>query len=157
MATTKKLIQYLDENKVPYITLTHSLAYTSQGVAQKLHRSGKLIAKAVLLKKNGKFLMAVLEAPDHVNLKELEKVAGEAGLALASEKEFEGLFTDCEVGAIPPFGNLYNLPVYVDQKLEEDEDIIFNAGTHRDAIEMKYVDFKRLVNPTIGNFSQAIE
>jgi Ala-tRNA(Pro) deacylase len=106
----------------------------------------------VVIAAGAKTALAVLPASYHVNLKKLGDLIGEPA-RLATEEEFIGLFPDCELGAMPPLGELYALPVYVDKSLEADEEIVFNAGTHRDAIRMKYTDFKRLAKPTVAEFA----
>jgi len=149
----KKLIRYLDENNVKYITITHSQAFTAQQVAASAHIKGKEMAKTVMIKINGKMAMAVLPANYHVDFHLLKEITGIEDVVLAHESEFKDLFDDCETGAMPPFGNLYGLDVYVAQSLKEDEEIAFNAGTHSELIKMRYDDFERLVKPKILKFS----
>ncbi len=153
MAIAKRLREILDDKKVQYLVISHSPAYSALELAQALHVSGKMFAKSVICKTPDGFLMAVLEAPHRVDLQQLKELTGEPKLRLATEDEFKDAFSDCELGAMPPFGNLYGLQVYVDQKLEEDEEIVFNAGTFREAIRMCYADFKKLVEPTVGSFA----
>jgi len=98
-------------------------------------------------------ILAVLPAPNHVRLDQLGAEVGKS-LRLATEQEFSSLFPDCELGAMPPFGSLYNLPAYVDESLAADEAIVFNAGTHRDAIRMRYDDFVRVAKPQVCSFAQ---
>ena len=147
-----KLKRFLDDQRVKYVTIAHSTAYTSQEVAASMHIHGSELAKTTVLKTDGKFVMAVLPAPDHVDLERFGEVSGAKVVALASEKEFMDLFPGCQVGAMPPFGNLYGLPVYVDEELARDRSIVFNAGTHTEAIRMDFADFKRLVEPRIMAF-----
>lgn len=148
-ATLKK---FLDENKVKYLTVLHSLAYTTQEVAAKMHIHGWELAKTTILKADGKFVMAVLPAPCRVDFEKFRALVGARSVVLASEEEFRNLFPECELGAMPPFGNLYGLPVYVDERLREDQSIAFNAGSHTEAIRMDYRDFERLAKPAVGWF-----
>jgi Ala-tRNA(Pro) deacylase len=151
MPIAARLKEFLDGNNVDYETLWHTPTYTAQGAAEKMHVSGKLLAKAVVVKATGGFVMAVLEAPDHLDLKKLGDLAQRSELRLATEREFEELFPGCEPGAIPPFGNLFEIPVFVDRKLSADPEIVFNAGSYRDAIKLRFDDFTRLVRPVAGD------
>lgn len=148
-----KLKKFLDDNKVQYVTITHSQAFTAQQVAASAHIKGKEMAKTVIIKINDKLAMAVLPATYHVDFHLLKEVTGNENVVLAHESEFKEIFDDCELGAMPPFGNLYNMDVYVAQSLTEDEEIAFNAGTHSELIRMKYSDFTGLVKPKILKFS----
>ena len=122
--------------------MTYTTAYTAQGAAATMQISGTDLAKTVVLWAGDEMILAVLPAPNHVRL---DKLAAELGKSvwLATEQEFGSLFPDCEPGAMPPVGSLYNLPVYLDESLAADEEIVFNAGTHRDAIRIQYDDFVR--------------
>jgi Ala-tRNA(Pro) deacylase len=148
----KKLQDFLDDNKVKYQILTHSVAYTAQEIAALQHVPGRLMAKVVILKHNGRPLMTVLPATRRINLSRLQEVLGEKA-RLETEEEFGSLFPGCEVGAEPPFGNLFNVDVLVDASLSENEEIIFNAGTHRETVRMGYKDFDRLVHPKVAAFA----
>ena len=150
---TAKLKKFLDDNQVRYLTIQHSPAFTIQEVAAQMHIHGWELAKTTILKADGKFVMAVLPAPCRVDLERMRSLAGAGSVALATEAEFRSLFPECELGAMPPCGNLYGLPVYVDGRLREDKSIVFNAGTHTEAIRMDYGDFERLVEPTVGSFA----
>lgn len=150
-----RLMDYLDENRVPYVVISHSPAYTAQGIAASAHVKGKELAKTVVVRADGELALAVLPAPFRVDLDKLREVVGCERLELATEKEFESVFPGCEVGAMPPFGNLFGLPVYVARRLAEDDEIAFNAGTHRELIRMSYRDFERLVQPRIVSFVMA--
>jgi Ala-tRNA(Pro) deacylase len=154
MGVLTRLKDYLDENIIKYVEITHSRAYTAQEIAASVHIPGKELAKTVIVRVNDGFAMAVLPASRKINFDRLKNVAGNNEIRLAQEHEFKGLFPDCEVGAMPPFGNLYNLPVYVASALAEDTEIAFNAGTHTDVIKISYSDFEKLVKPTIGTFSE---
>jgi Ala-tRNA(Pro) deacylase len=152
MTVSARLKTYLDENNVKHTLMSHSPAYTAQAAAATMHVPGKELAKTVVLAAGEERMLAVLPASYHVDLKKMSALVGKP-VRLATEQEFIGLFPDCELGAMPPFGNMYHLPVYVDVSLEADEEIVFNAGTHRDAIRMKYADFARLVKPTVAQFA----
>jgi Ala-tRNA(Pro) deacylase len=154
MGVLTRLKDYLDENKIKYVKITHSRAYTAQEIAASVHIPGKELAKTVIVRVNDGFAMVVLPASRKINFDRLKNVVGNNEIKLAHEDEFKGLFPDCEVGAMPPFGNLYNLPVYVASALAEDKEIAFNAGTHTDVIRVSYSDFEKLVKPTIGTFSE---
>lgn len=151
---TQKLKQYLDENNVKYVRIIHSPAYTSQEIAASAHVPGRELAKTVMVKVDGQMGMAVVPATRQVDPGQLADVAGAEKVDVATEEEFKDMFPQCEVGAMPPFGNLYNMPVCVDEALEEDEEIVFNAGTHAELVRMDYRDFKRLVQPVIGTFAR---
>ena len=148
-----RLKQYLEENDVRFVTIRHSPAFTAQEIAALAHVPGKELAKTVMVKLDGELAMVVLPAPDHVSVNRLREFSGAEDVALATEQEFADLFPRCEVGAMPPFGNLWDLHVFVDQRLREDEAIAFNAGTHTELVKLAYADFERLVKPTIGYLS----
>lgn len=147
------LRDYLDEHQVEYVTISHSRAYTAQRIAAAAHVPGKNMAKTVMLKVDGSLLMAVLRAPDTVNLVTVKELTGADTVALAKEDEFEQRFPDCEVGSMPPFGNLYDLSVLVDTNLTTDDHIVFNACSHRELIRMPYESYAQLVEPTIADIA----
>lgn len=149
----KKLKEFLDENNIRYITVSHSPAYTAQEIAAKAHLPGKEIAKTVLVKIDGKLTMAVLPGSFKINFENLKKVVGSDNVRLADEHEFVDKFPDCEVGALPPFGNLYGVDVFVASSLAEDEEIAFNACSHSQLIKMSYSDFEKLVKPIRLDFA----
>jgi Ala-tRNA(Pro) deacylase len=149
----KKLKEFLDANNIEYVSISHSPAYTAQKIAQSAHIRGRELAKTVMIKINGAIAMAVLPAPFKIDLKQLRESIGAAEIALASEQEFKSLFPECELGAMPPFGNLYGMEVFVAERLAEDEEIAFNAGTHTELIKMSFRDFERMVHPKILKFS----
>jgi len=149
----KKLKDFLDSQKVKYIAITHSAAYTSQEVAASAHVSGKEFAKTVIVQLDNKMAMAVLPANLKVVLQDLKELTGSDRVKFVPEDEFKKLFPDCETGAMPPFGNLYGMDVYVAPALTEDEEIAFNAGSHTELIRMAYKDFERLVQPKILSFT----
>jgi len=147
MTISAKLKDYLDSSQIPYETLVHRTAYTAQEVAAATHVPGQELAKTVLVRGGGKLLMVVMPAPAKLDLKAFAKEIGIEKVELASEEDFRDRFPDCDTGAMPPFGNLYGLPVYADESLKEDEKIVFNAGTHEEAIRVAFGDFERLVQP----------
>ena len=149
----KKLKEFLDANAVKYVAIQHSPAYTAQEIAASAHVSGHELAKTVMVKLDGKLAMAVLSATAAVNFDLLEEVSGAETAELAGERDFRDLFPECELGAMPPFGNLYNMDVYVDTRLAEGEAIAFNAGTHKELVKLLYEDFARLVKPKVGRFA----
>jgi Ala-tRNA(Pro) deacylase len=151
----RKLREFLDKNHVKYVRVSHSPAFTAQEIAASAHISGKEVAKTVVVKVDGDIAMAVLPASRQVDFRGLAKAIGAKEVGLADEAEFRDLFGECELGAMPPFGNLYDLPVYVDGVLAEDEDIAFNAGSHVELIRMKYDDYARLARPKVLHFAAA--
>ncbi len=151
----KKLKDFLDRNNIEYITIRHSLAYNAQRIAATTHIPGKELAKTVMVKIDGKMAMAVIPASYRVNLRLLKETTGAKKVELAEEMEFKHMFPDCDPGAMPPFGNLYDMEVFVAESLAEDEEIAFNAGTHVELIRMAYADFERLVQPVVLRFSTA--
>jgi Ala-tRNA(Pro) deacylase len=150
-----RLIEYLDKNQVKYSRLTHSSAYTAMEVAASAHIPGKEIAKTVIIKLDGKMVMVVLPASYNVNFELLKKMSGATTAELASEMEFKDKFPDCDIGAMPPFGNLYDMDVFVAEKLTEDREIAFNAGSHTDLIKLSYTDYEKLVKPKRMKLSTA--
>jgi len=149
----KKLKDFLDNQNIKYVTITHSPTYTAQEIAASAHIPGKVMAKTVMVKIDGKMAMAVLPASCKVDFDLLKKAAGASTVGLASEQEFKNLFPECEIGAMPPFGNLYGMEVFVADALAEDEEIVFNAGSHTELIRLAYKDFERLVKPKVVKFS----
>jgi Ala-tRNA(Pro) deacylase len=143
----RKLKEYLENNHIEYSTILHSPVYTAQEVAASAHVPGKELAKTVMVKINGKMAMAVVPASDKIDFNGLKKAAGVEKAELASEEEFKNMFPECDIGAMPPFGNLYDMEVFVADHLSEDEEIAFNAGSHDELIKMTYRDFERLVHP----------
>jgi Ala-tRNA(Pro) deacylase len=153
MSVATKLKEYLDSNKVQYDVLTHEIAYTAQDTAAAAHVSGQELAKSVVVSADERFVLAILPAPLKVDLERLKQILQARDVRLAHESEFSSLFPGCDRGAMPPFGNLYGIDIYVDESLTRDEDIVFNACTHVDAIRMKYRDFERLAGPKIAAFA----
>ncbi len=148
-----KVRVFLDQHHIKYVVISHSKAYTAQGIAAIAHIRGQELAKTVIVKLDGALAMAVLPASYQIDLLALKKVVGVRDAALASEREFKQHFPDCETGAMSPFGNLYGIPVYVDETLTRDTEISFNAGTHLELIRMSCADFERLVKPIVLQFS----
>lgn len=153
MSILTKLREFLDGHHVRYEVRVHPQAFTAQEVAQAEHVSGLNFAKVVMLRDGGEFVMTVLPAPNHVDLDLARQITGKAGLQVAREEQFANLFPDCEPGAMPPFGNLYGMPVLVDRRLTQDEEIVFNAGSHTETVKMRYSDFAHLVKPLVGALS----
>jgi Ala-tRNA(Pro) deacylase len=149
----KKLKDFLDSNNVKYVTISHSPAFTAQQIAASAHVPGKELAKTVMIKIDGRMAMAVLPASYRVDFDLLKAATGAATIELAGEQEFKDLFPECDVGAMPPFGNLYEMEVYAAERLAEDEEIVFNAGSHTELIRLAYKDFERLVKPRVLKFS----
>lgn len=143
-----RLKDFLDKENVKYVTIGHSPAFTAQEIAERAHIPGKELAKVVMVKIDGELAMVVVPASTHVKLGHLKEALGADEVELASEYEFKDSFPDCETGAMPPFGNLYGLKVFVSQALREDDEIAFNAGSHSELIRLPYTEFERLVNPT---------
>ena len=149
----QKLKQFLDKNFIKYVTISHSPAYTAQEIAGLAHVPGKELAKTVIVKVDGTMAMAVLPASYQIDFDLLKEATGACTVELASEEEFGDMFPGCEVGAMPPFGNLYNMEVFVAESLAGDEEIAFNAGSHTELIRLAYEDFERLVEPDVLKFS----
>ncbi len=148
-----KLLEYLSENNVDYQLHTHPSAYAAQDVAFKAGVPGRLFAKTVMVKMDGQMAMAVLPADSKVDFHLLRETVGADTICLATEEEFAVLFPDCELGAMPPFGNMYGMPVFVAGSLIRAETIAFNAGSHTEVLIMPFWEFERLVEPRIGYFT----
>jgi Ala-tRNA(Pro) deacylase len=149
----EKLRKFLDKNNIKYVSIKHSLAYTAQEIAASAHIHGREVAKTVIVRIDGKMSMSVIPASFRLDLGLLSKAAGGKKAQLATEQEFQDLFPGCALGAMPPFGNLYDLPVYADESLAEDEEIAFNAGSHTELIKLSYGDFERLVKPVVARIT----
>jgi len=156
MTMLKKLQEFLDRNGVEYLHTVHPTAYTAREVAAAEHIPPHEVAKTVVLLSENGYAMAVLCADCVVDLEQLRADLGLARVRLATEAELGELFPDCELGAMPPLGNLFGLPVYVDAQLAACERIAFNAGTHRDMVHMRFGDFQRLVKPEIIAFARRV-
>jgi len=149
MSISPKLKTFLDKEKVGFQILEHSPAYTAMEIAGSQHVPGRQMVKSVIVKADDKFVMCVLPAIHYIDLDKLKKTLNAKKIELAAEDEIAKLFPDFEVGAEPPFGQLYGIKVLVDKVLDEDNEIVFNAGTHTDMVKMKFADFKRIVNPVL--------
>ena len=155
MSALERLRRYLDEEHAPYELKEHAEAYTTQEIAALEHVAGRRMAKVVMVLADEDLIMLVLPAPERVDLTNLTRVLGSPDVRLAHEEEFARTFPDCDAGAMPPFGNLYGVRVYVDRALTQDERIVFQAGTHRHTMEMAFADFERLVSPIVASLSGA--
>ena len=149
----RRLRDYLDSYQVRYFVISHSPAYTAQEIAASAHVSGRTFAKTVMVSVDGKMAMVVLPASRQLDFELLRALCGTRHVALAGEQEFSGLFPECEIGAMPPFGNLYGMEVYADDELDEAEEITFNAGAHTELLRMSWSDYRRLVNPLLARLS----
>jgi len=156
MEMPKRLIDCLNQNKVQYEILHHPEAVSAQRIAQAEHVKARHHAKVVMLKSGDQHLMAVLPADHQIDLEKAAKALGKA-VSLDTEEEFKSLFPDCAIGAMPPFGNLYGLPTYVDKHLAEEDYIVFEAGTHTDAIKVSYADYERIVKPHVEDLAVKIQ
>ena len=149
----QRLKEFLDSHNIKYVTISHSRAFTAQETAASAHVPVRELAKTVVVKIDGKMAMAVLPASSKVDFDLLKKAMGSGRVEIASEKEFKDMFPGCEIGAMPPFGNLYGMEVFAAESLTEDKEIAFNAGSHRELVKMAYKDFERLVKPKVTKFS----
>lgn len=149
----KRIKEYLDSHRVKYVIITHSMAFTAQEIAASVHISGNEMAKTVIIKVDGKMAMAVLPATYMVNFRILSDIVGSQNIELATENEFQLRFPECEVGAMPPFGNLWNMEVFVSERLAYNSNIVFNAGSHTELVRMAYIDYEFLVKPHIINYA----
>ena len=154
MDCQERLEQYLRDNGVSFEVMAHQQAFTMPEVAAALHVPGRQVAKVVVVKADGKTVMLVVPASHRLNFPQVRALLGAGKVSLAREDEFADLFPDCATGAMPPFGHLYDVPVYVDEALAEERDIVFRVGTHRHTMKVAYADFARLAQPTVGQFAQ---
>jgi Ala-tRNA(Pro) deacylase len=145
--------QFLKEQGVWFEAIPHRPTFTAQQTAQAIGVKGDEVAKSVLLRADGTYALAVLQATHHIDLMQAGKVLGAKSVELASEEQLKNLFPDCEVGALPPFGSQYGLKTIVDESLTHDENIVIEGNTHDEAIRMKYADFERLEHPRVAAFS----
>ena len=149
----KKLKEFLDNEKIKYVSIVHSPAYTAQEVAASAHITGRELAKTVIVQLDGEMAMAVLPANRKIILQDLREVTGSDQVRFVAEDDFKKKFPDCETGAMPPFGNLYGMEVYAAAALGENDAIAFNAGSHTEVIKLAYKDFERLVKPKVVSFT----
>lgn len=144
-----RLKEFLDEHRIQYVVISHSVAYTANGIAALTHIPGKELAKTVIVKIDNALAMAVISASQHVDLALLKAATAAKTVEIATEDEFKDRFPDCETGAMPPFGNLYGISVFADEDLSRDKEIAFNAGSHRELVRLAWEDFERLVHPKL--------
>lgn len=149
----QRLKAFLDEQRVKYVSLLHSPAYTAQEIAAAAHVSGREFAKTVVVWLGDRLALAVVPANRQVVFDDLRAAAGAETVRPATEEEFQARFPDCAPGAMPPFGHLYGMEVFAAATLAEDEQIAFNAGTHSELIRMRWEDFERLAKPKVAPFS----
>jgi len=149
----KKLKEFLDANRVKYVSITHSKAYTAQEVAASAHVPGRAMAKVVIVELDGEMAMAVLPANRKIVLQDLREITGSDQVRFVAEEKFKDRFPDCEIGAMPPFGNLYGMDVYAAESLAQNDEIAFNAGLHEEVIKLSFRDFERLVQPRVMAFT----
>jgi Ala-tRNA(Pro) deacylase len=149
----QRLKEFLDEHQVKYVVISHSRAFTSQEIAAATHIPGKELAKTVIVEIDGKMAMAVVPGSQKVDVDMLRDAVGAERVTVAREAAFRDRFPECDLGAMPPFGNLYGMPVYVADSLTEDEEIAFSAGSHTQVVRMSYQDFERLVQPEVMRFA----
>ncbi len=147
----QKLRTFLDSHLIKYFIISHSPAYTAQEIAASAHVPGKELAKTVMVTIDGRLAMAVLPASGKLDFQKLGQAASSSDVLLASEDDFADMFPGCEVGAMPPFGNLYGMKTYVDDTLAEDDEIVFNAGDHTELLRLSFKDYDRLVHPVIAD------
>ncbi len=155
MPHQQKLRSVLEANHLAFTQTTHTAAFTAREVASVEHLPAREVAKTVVLFGDGGFRMIVIPANKLVDFQEVRLALGLSHVRLATEEELSRLFPDCELGAMPPVGNIYDMPVYLDSSLAAEPEIVFNAGTHREAIHMQTADYRRLVSPTVVALSRA--
>ena len=156
MAKMSDLLKYLNLSGVQYQVISHVPAYSAQSVALAAHVPDRYLAKTLLVRADEQYWMAVLRADCHFNQKMLKHALEAKHVSLATEEELAVFFPDCEVGAMPPFGKLYALPVVVDKALVEDDEIVFNACTHSQSVKMKFDAYQRLVRPIIAEIAEQV-
>jgi len=149
----KKLLDYLDKHQIRYVSMHHSSAYTAQEVAASAHVHGGDFAKTVIVKCDGELAMAVLPAPERIDTELLQSASGSKRVELATENEFKDRFVECEVGAMPPFGNLFGMETYLEEEMINNDRIIFNAGSHTELVQLSLKDYLSLVNPEVARIS----
>lgn len=149
----RQLRQFLDQHHARHVVISHSAAYTAQEIAQAAHVHGEQFAKTTIVKLDGELAMAVVPAPQKVDLELLGAVARARKAELANESDFRSRFPECEVGAMPPFGNLFDMHVYVDEALAKERNLAFNAGSHTELVQMSMESFLELVKPRVARIS----
>ena len=153
MPICERLKELLKKEKVEFEHTTHAEVYTMQEVAAVEHERGRFVVKTVVVKADGDFVLAAVPAALKVDTDALSRLLGAKEVAVAEESEFAKLFPDCEVGGMPPFGNLYDLPLWLDERLTKCDHVVFNAGTHTDTVKMSFEDYQRLASPNVGEFT----
>ena len=156
MTVGEKLKMLFEEEKVPFEIMTHSESYTAQETAAGLHVPGAQLAKVVMVKADGDLIMLVLPAEHNIDFGKLKKILGSKKIVLAGEEDFGDLFPDCDLGAMPPFGNLYGVPVWVEEHMTQQQNIVFNACTHHEAARITYADYERIVQPEVAAFEKHV-
>lgn len=156
MVLAANLRKFLEDNKVAIEILQHPVAYTASEIAGSKHIPGKLMIKSVLIKADGQYILCVLPATQLIDFEKLKRIINANQLELSTEEEIARIFPEYELGAEPPFGHLHGLKVYVDQTIEEDKEVVFNAGTHTDLIKIATKDFLQLGEPILCDFSRHI-
>lgn len=151
----KNLCDFLDSHKTRYTTVHHSQAFTAQEIAESAHVQSRDFAKTVIVKLDGKLAMVVLPASEKVDTDLLGSVSGSKKAEIAGENEFQSHFPKCEIGAMPPFGNLFEMDVYVEEKMAANDNVVFNAGTHTELVQMSMKDFLDLIHPKIVRISKS--
>jgi Ala-tRNA(Pro) deacylase len=152
---TQRIKEFLDGNHAKYVFVSHSPAYTAQEVAASMHIPGKLIAKTLVVRVNGDLALAVVPAPKDLDTALLARAAGGVETDIAEENDFVDRFTGCQLGTAPPFGNLFGMETYLDSELARQQDIVFNAGTHTDAVWMRIGDYVRLARPVVADIARS--
>ncbi len=152
----RKLREFLNAERVKYVSISHSPAFTAQEIAASAHVPGREMAKTVVVKSDGELVLCVLPASCQIDFAQLRQTLGARSVELADESEFENRFPGCELGAMPPFGNLYGMRTYVADSLCDDAEIAFNAGSHTELIQLRFADFERLVKPTVMRFVEHV-
>lgn len=153
-ACRQRLEEYFIRNDVGFAEQHHPTAFTAQEVAASDHVSGRIVAKVVMVWAEGRLAMLVVPAPKRVDFAKAAMALGAADLRLAREEEFAELFPDCEPGAMPPFGNLYGVPVYTDRALAENLNLVLQAGTHTETMGIRFDDYERLVRPVLADLTE---
>lgn len=154
MATPDQLKNYLSERKISFELLTHPEAFTAQEVAHAIHKTGKVLAKTIIVEADAKTVMAVVPAHHKVKLSLIKSTMGARDVHLVPEEKLRQLFPDSDLGAMPPIGPLYNMPVVISKELAQQQEVVFNACTHTDCVKMAYTDFERLVAPKVAEISE---
>jgi Ala-tRNA(Pro) deacylase len=152
MEIPRQLIECLEQNNVQYEILRHAEAVTAQRIAEAEHVKGRHQAKVVMLKSGDQHLIMVLPADHHIDLEKVERILGQS-VSIDKEADFRSLFPNTAIGAMPPFGNLYGLATYVDKRLAEQDYIVFEAGTHTDAVKISYGDYEKIVKPKVEDLA----